>query len=252
MSDSAYLESILKKYEITESQHDSIVTARTVVENLLRRAFGSKIMYIVYSGSIAKNTAVSCKYDVDICVYFKHDSFDTLKEMYDSVANALLLYTPRKQRVSIGVSVMGQSIDVVPARLIGDDVGKRSKLYRNDTGGSILTDTECQRDYVRSSGFSKVMKLMKIWKTQHFVNVKSFILELVTIRALADYRSSDLEDQFHHVLEYIGDNICKIQLFDPANSSNDLLDCMTDFEKSLLRGQAKYASDGFIARFTVW
>ena len=80
-----YLASVLKKYEIDEQSISDLRNKRSFVELLLKQHYGSLIESIRYSGSYIKGTAINIHYDLDICVFFNHDSFGSLKDMFDNL-----------------------------------------------------------------------------------------------------------------------------------------------------------------------
>lgn len=233
-----YLEKVLAKYNLTEKQIESLQNKRKGVEDFLRAKYGSKIQSVNYSGSYAKGTAVNLKYDLDVCVFFHRDGFDTLPNMYNSVYETMKGYGPvEKQKVSIRLSSGSESIDVVPARRI-DDTSTDANLYVTTTGGQIKTNTARHKEYISESGCRPVIKLMKVWKYQRGIHYKSFALELLTIKALSGFGSEDYSERVLHTLKYIRDNVETIRLIDPANSNNNVADLIEVSDKRNMKLQA--------------
>jgi hypothetical protein len=221
-----YLESILSKYKIDEGTIQRLKNIRSEVEKKLRENYGGTIESIRYSGSYAKSTAISLSYDLDICIYFKKDSFNNLSEMYFDVGkflnNTFRQYRPRQQRVSWGLTTLdGMSLDVVPARSLGDSSGD-AYIYSTETHSYIKTNLNTHKEYIRNSGVRPAIKLMKIWRDLHNVHYKSFALELMTIKALERHKGDPLYNQFILALEYAQNNGSSVHLIDPANSNNDV------------------------------
>ncbi len=216
---------------------------RAEVEKKLKVQYGSIIETIRYSGSYAKGTPISLKYDLDICIYFKNNSFRTLKEMFDNVGSFLRRefpnYNPRKQRVSWGLTLPdNMSLDIVPARSLGDNTGD-ANLYVSDSGSIIKTNITKHKDYISSSGARPIIKLLKIWKIEHNLHFKSFALELLTIKALDNYNESGFDKRFWKVLNYIVACIDTVKLVDPANSNNIVSDVLSSSDKAAIKFAAQ-------------
>lgn len=230
---------------------------RDVVKDALAEKFKDEIVTrAINSGSYAKHDAVNIKYDLDLCQPFKRNSFDTLEDMAEAVFkyfndeyedDDLVKYKTRKQRVSTGITfvVDGDEIqmDIVPGReLIKDDYVEtnRLNLYVRpkllQEASSTQTNIQKHIDLIKGKSDERnVIRLLKIWKVNKSKDrVKSFLVELITIRAF-DNCSDIPNDQWGKlkmVMEYIRDNIKTIRLEDPANSNNVVSDTMTDSEKN--------------------
>ena len=249
--ETAYLNSLLEKYRITDSMRNGIVGKRQLIENRLRSVYGSKIATIMYSGSYGKDTAVSLDYDLDLIVYFKHDSFYSLYEMYQSVYSTLITshFGPvRKQKVSIGIDLGSFHIDVVPARLLDDSGTRDGNLYNTVDGSSIKTNIRTHIDYVTRAKCKPAIRIMKLWKKKNNLPIKSFALEIITIRALDKQPESDLYTQYRQVMAYIVSNIETMRLIDPANSNNNLADSMSQMDRISIKNSAAWAMVADIRR----
>lgn len=235
---------------------DKYKTKREKVKDALADKFKEEIVTrAINSGSYAKHDAVNIKFDLDVCQPFKRDSFDTLKKMADTVFDFfnnefedddLIKYETRKQRVSTGITfnVDGDEIqmDIVPGReLLKDDYSEtnrinlyvRPKLFEDES--STQTNIQKHIDFIKGKDAErKVIRLLKIWKVnKRKKKVKSFLVELITIRAFDNSSNipSDQWGKLKMVMEYIRDNIETIRLEDPANSNNVVSDTMSESEK---------------------
>ena len=238
MTAQQYLESILSKYNLTDSATESIRNKRSNVQDLLEKTYGSKIrMY--YSGSIGKKTAISLSYDLDLCVYFPPDRFSSLKEMYESMRDTVRrLGAINERNVSIQLPQgSGTWIDVVPARQIAPE-SQEANLYARLSNSSIKTNIPAHIKLISDSECRPVIKLMKIWKYQNKLEFKSFALELMTIKALEQFPDKGLGERFWHTLKFVRDNIDIIKLVDPANSNNIVSDVVPFADKIAMRNQA--------------
>ncbi len=232
---------------------DKLKGKRELIENKLKSVFDNDISYIRYSGSYSKGTAVSLDYDLDLCVYFHRDSFETLRKMYNTVSYVLSQnFQTRRQRVSIGIKLGNFSIDVVPARLIENGITGDANLYDSESDGYIKTNITKQAEYISNSYCRPIIKLMKIWKIRNNVPVKSFALELLTIKALWNYRVNNYHEQFVDVLKYIADNIGYIDLIDPGNSNNNLSDTIDPESARCIRNCAVRSLNTYLLKDVIW
>lgn len=238
MSGHQYLEEILAKYNLGENEVEPMKKKRKIIEDLMKKHFGSKIDTFYYSGSYAKGTAINLKYDLDLCVYFQQDAFSSLKDMYNQTYNLLKSENPRKQVVSIGINLGKEQIDIVPARRISPD-SYDANLYVTTTGSQIKTNIPTHKNFISESKARPIIKLMKVWKYRHSIHYKSFALELLTIRALNNFNGSEYDKKFLHVLKFISDNVIDIRLVDPANSNNVVSQLITDNDKINIKRQAE-------------
>ena len=263
-----HLDCVLKSHKI--SNEEDLLTKhrdkRKGVREFLLGQYGSKMYSPFDSGSYAKNTAVNTKFDFDLIAPFKRDTHSTLKDMFEEVYD--LLYkeykgeaTVRKQKVSIGIEFFtdedGDSvkIDVVPGRELNQDqYTEDSKLnlhvsqnYGILSEGSerLRTNVKAQIENIRGSAdkvdIRKVTRLIKVWKINNYKNIKSFLIELITIKAFDKKSiSGNTWEVLKECLEFMRDEIETINLPDPGNSGNNVSDTLTDSEKSSLSYDFKY------------
>jgi len=256
---SRYLQRVLKSHKMRHVQAtmDKYIKKREEIKDALANYYGDKrVTRAINSGSFAKHSAINEKYDVDICQPFKYGSFSTLEEMADDVYDfftnvyqdvQLVRWKTRKQRVSVGLTFLidGEEIgmDVVPGRELAEEDYKetnRLNLYVRAKGlaPATSTQTNIQRhvEHIRGKGDERrIIRLLKVWKlNKGKKEIKSFFLELITIRAF-ESRSSipfGVWEQLEMVMEFIRDRVETICLLDPANSNNVVSDTMTATEKS--------------------
>jgi hypothetical protein len=263
-----HLDDVLTSHKISKEQKllDKHIAKRDKVIGKLQEKYGSDLYSPFNSGSYAKNTAVNKKFDFDLISPFKKDAFNTLEKMYNDVYDFLYeTYkseaTVRKQKVSIGLEFYADSegdsvkIDVVPGRELNQNQYKddnKLNLYVHSqfgkiTAGSerIQTNPRAQIDNVRNhaekGSVRQIIRLVKVWKIHNGKTVKSFFIELITIKAFDQKDiTGDLWDKLKAVMEYIRDNVKTVCLPDPGNSGNDVADTMTDFDKGVLSDDMKY------------
>lgn len=252
---SKHLDCVLKSHKMSNVQDllDKYLKKRDEVKDALDSKYASKkATSAINSGSYAKHTAINTKFDIDICLPFLRDSFDTLEAMADDVYDYFdseyeddeLIYN-RKQRVSVGLifQIDGEQIDmdVVPAREINKDEYTTTydlNLYVREKNGIAATSTKTNIkthiDLIKGKNAERdIIRLLKIWKKSNNRDYKSFMMELLTIRAFDSNNDIPvgLWEKLKFVLEFIRDNIETIQLKDPANSNNVVSDTIDTFQK---------------------
>ena len=113
----------------------------------------------------------------------------------------------------------------------------------SDEGSRQKTNIAAQGDEIcGKNNERKIIRLLKVWKKSNRKDVKSFVLELFVLKALADYDGAkDLWSLLKHTLEYMRDNATNTSchLFDPGNSNNDVLSRMTKYERERLSDEMK-------------
>lgn len=243
---------------------------RDEVKELIEAEYGSNIYSPTNSGSYAKFTAINSKFDLDIMVPFKRNSFSTLEEMFDSVFEFLEekykdIATVRKQKVSIGIEFYEDedgdviSVDIVPGRELKQDNYPEDKnlnlLFNDQTSflsknSYIKTNIQAQIDHIKSrENERKIISLLKIWKSSNSQPYKSFMIELLTIKAFdAESITGNLWEKLKKVMEYIRDNVTTegFRLIDPGNSNNDLMDTLETWDRSNLSNTMKIIIDRIV------
>ncbi len=244
----SYIDDLVIKYK----------NKRDTVKEAIESKYGTNIYAPMNSGSFAKYTAINIKFDLDLLVPFKRDSFDTLEAMFDDIYNFLYEEykdeaTVRKQKVSIGLVFHSDKegdiidLDIVPARELNKDTypnDKKLNLYVNSMYGTIQektylqTNIKAQIDHITSKeNERKIIRLLKIWKNHNNESYKSFLLELLTIKAFdRENISGNLWEKLKKVMKYIKDNVTQenFTLKDPGNSGNNVIDTLTPYERTNL------------------
>lgn len=266
-----HLNEVLQSHKL--SHIDSFVakfkTKRTEVSDKLKEHYGASMYNVYNSGSFAKHTAVNIKFDMDILAPFKHDSFNTLEDMFNDVYD--FLYNEykdeaavRKQKVSIGIEWPIEEgddkpvqIDVVPGReqseqSYSDDHSVNLYINKDHWGESAgsykKTNIQDQIENIKGKDEErKIIRLLKVWKNnQSRDGYKSFALELFSIKALSDYSGENkLWDKLKYTMEFIRDHVNEdgYQLTDPGNSNNNVLDGMKSDVKSNLSSDMRNIID---------
>lgn len=262
---SEHLNEVLETHKMSHVNDllDKYRDKRKEIKEALEEKYKGKIYSPINSGSYAKHTAINIKFDLDLVVPFKKDSFSTLEEMFDDIFSFILekygsKANVRKQKVSIGIEFYEDddgdiiNIDIVPGRELNKDQydeDKKLNLYVNSTYGNIkektylLTNINAQINHIKSKeNERKIIRLLKIWKSTNNEKYKSFFLELITIKAFdKEEISGNLWEKLKAVMKYIKENIAKeeFKLKDPGNSGNDVADTLESWEKHNLSSKMK-------------
>jgi hypothetical protein len=256
-----YLGSVLETHKMKhiDSLFDKFKEKRLEIKEKLEEKYGDDIYSPFNSGSYAKHTAINSKFDLDLAVPFKRNSFSTIVEMFDDVYDFLNeeykdVATVRKQKVSIGLEFYADEdgdiiqIDVVPGReLSKDDYPNEHYLNININtydGNYTQTNIHTQIENIKGKQDARqIIRLLKIWKYQKNKDFKSFFMELIVIKAFDNkIVSGNLWEKLKVVLEYIKDEITKdnFTLKDPGNSSNDIAKTIDSYKKRSLKDDFEY------------
>lgn len=234
------------------------VEKRTKIVNAISEKFKDSIYNPLNSGSYAKHTCINKKFDFDVCIPFKKNGH-TLKEMFDNVykyfdkefrIDDTELITVQIQKVSIGLEFLiykedknfRLQFDIVPGREVDNYINdKYLNLYLNDNWGNlkkanyIQTNIQKHIDLIlNKTEERKIIRILKIWKSHSNYQLKSFLIELMTLKAFEKDNTllgKDLWTQLEQVIKFIIDNITKINIKDPANEGNIISDTITDSQK---------------------
>lgn len=253
---SDYLGSVLETHRMAhiETLVDKFKIKRAEIKEKIEQEYEDNIYSPFNSGSWKKHTAINSKFDLDLVVPFKRNSYSTIPEMFNGLYDFLYqefkdVAKVRKQKVSIGVSFFADDdgdeieIDIVPGReLSKDDFPETSKLNLNVNtydGNYIQTNIEAQIENIKGkSDARQIIRLLKIWKHQQSKDFKSFFMELIVIKAFdSKIITGSLWDKLKIVLEYISDEVIKddFTLIDPGNSNNDISRNLSSYQKQSLK-----------------
>jgi hypothetical protein len=254
MTNNEYLDEILESQTLANDGDELklLRKRRDDVEKLLRKEYGNAPS-IRYGGSKAKNTMIIDSFDLDVICYFDNDdktAGDTLQEIYESVAETCEddYYIERKPsaiRLKCKDSkndTEDYHIDVVPGRFVDDDRDDVF-LYRHSAEkGRQKTNLDVHISHVKDSGVIPTIRLTKFWRVRNEMQVRNFILELLTIELLKNKKGKSLTDQLVHVWTELRDNIDDITIEDPANrTGNDLTELFNSGIKLELSDAARVA-----------
>jgi hypothetical protein len=238
MTADQYLTQIINKYLINEAGVKAQVGIIYPTIQLWGNEFVSEVMY---SGSIAKGTAVSLVTDADVFISLSSTTRESLADIYNTLYNALTQagYQAKKQNVSIGVKAGGYKIDLVPGKR-QSQYGYDHSLYKNKANTWTQTNIKTHISYVTGSNRIYEIKLTKIWREINKLDFPSFYLELAVIDNLSGKSYSDLSGNFWQVLGYLSsDDFITKRYIDPANTNNVISDDLSLSERRLIQNAAR-------------
>lgn len=217
------------------------------VKNKLHQKFNDDLVVIPkFHGSIAKGTSIYGS-DIDIQLQFKKD-FGTLADVYYSVSDFIFdefkdvkLESVREQKHSIGMEFKIKDeiryIDIVPTRQTQNS-NSDTCLFVNKTGffeKPTYKKTNSGKQ-LSSLAFNyrekRIVKLLKVWKAENNLKIKSIYLEWLVKKAFEKKQlSKNIEKALLEVIYFIALNIEYLRIVDAANSNNVISNTLTDEEK---------------------
>lgn len=216
-----HLRAVLARHQVDTGLYSPLRAVQTTINPLLKTWGGRFIVDIKPSGSFAKGTAVHGGTDIDIFVSLTSTLTDSLKDIYDTLFNALSQagYGPRKQNVSVGITVNGWKVDVTPGRR-QDQNGNYHSLWSNKAGSWLQTNINDHIRVVSNSGRIDEIRLIKIWRNRFGLDWPSFYLELFVIDSLRGARVGNVQTNVVTAIRAVADSITLRRLIDPANTNN--------------------------------
>lgn len=237
-----YLDSVLAKYQ----ERDLNFYTREINQLgvILRNWASGCYLDTILSGSRAKGTAISLASDVDYLVSLTNNCNESnggLRACYESLFSTLVSYYPsaRRQNVSIRININGLEVDVTPARKQLGNTNNHN-LYVSKSGSWAQTNIQTHIADILASGRTNEIKVLKIWRELHGLDIPSIYLEYLLIQNILLNKSKDplkLHDNVWHALTQLAasqSNPLFARVVDPANSNNVLSDLLTNVEKQLI------------------
>jgi hypothetical protein len=236
MTADQYLTQVINKYRSNETSAKDQVS---LIYPTIQRWGNQYLIEAIYSGSIAKGTAISLGTDADVFISLSSNTPGTLADIYNTLYNALVQahYQPRKQNVSISINSGGYQIDLVPGRR-QSQYGYDHNLYKNKANTWTQTNVKTHVNHVAGSNRISEIKLTKIWRQLNNLEFPSFYLELAVIDCLSGKSYSDLSGNFWHILDFLSGDFVNRRYLDPANTNNVISSDLSSSEKLVIRSAA--------------
>lgn len=240
MTGDEYLLSILKRYEVPRGPESAAEQAASRIAPKIQRWAGKWLAALSYSGSYAKQTAVHGVTDVDLFISLKPEMPGTLKKIYDELFTLATLHgwNPRRQNISIGISINDINLDLIPGREQADSQGYHD-LYWLKSDSLRQTNVNLHLDTVAKSPYRREIQAIKIWRHIHQLDWPSLYLDFFVINALTGRDTDALAHNVLHALDSIAESLETTCIVDPANPDNELSHDLTPEEKKPIAEQAK-------------
>lgn len=131
MTADEYLHNILRREAVDTGISSPVRGVQTVIHPIIQEWATTQLVSLSPSGSFAKGTANSSGTDIELFISLKHDTQQTLKEIYCRLHTRMTDKgcAPKHQNVSINVKVNGYRVNLVPA--------KRQTAYGEDQRGRM-------------------------------------------------------------------------------------------------------------------
>jgi tRNA nucleotidyltransferase (CCA-adding enzyme) len=132
MTADEYLGGILTREAVDRSLNSPVRGVAQTLAPVIQKWSAGYLISVTPSGSFAKGTANKSGTDIDLFISLASNTPSALKEIYDTLFNALTAagYQPKPQNVSISVRVGGYDVDLVPAKR-QDAYSSDHSLYRH-------------------------------------------------------------------------------------------------------------------------
>jgi hypothetical protein len=250
MSD-AYLTQILEREAVDTGIFSPLRRTYTIIAPSIQTWANRYLLGVSPSGSFAKGTANKSGTDIDLFISLSQTVPESLADMYDSLFKRLRDdgYSPRKQNVSIGITISGVSIDLVPGKR-QNPFSTDHSLFLSKTGTWTKTNVETHVRHVTAARRQREIRVLKLWRNQKGLDFPSFYLELTVIEALSRAGLfNSLSENVKICLEYIRDNLLRARVVDPANTNNIISNDLPVSSKTMIARAADNALRGNWADF---
>lgn len=240
MSADSYLQNILNREAVDTGPISPVRGVQAVIQPIIAQWAGNQLLSIGPSGSFMKGTANRSGTDVDLFISLSPNVRETLKEIYGSLFTKLSRsgYTPKRQNVSINVTINGYSVDLVPGKHQGG-FGTDHSVYRRRADTWTKTNITTHIAHVRQYRRFAESRILKLWRNQKGIDFPSFYLELTVINALPwQLAAENLSGNVWRVFQYLRDSFTTARVVDPANTNNVISDDLTAADKSKVRTAA--------------
>lgn len=248
-----YIYSVITKHQLSYSDQSIIERTAKALYSIISSWASPHLLKVKYSGSYAKNTGVKGSSDIDLFISLSPYKQESLQQIHSSLWLHLLRsgINAKMQNVSVGVTYNGLSVDLTPGKKQPGNTNDHS-IYSHRRKTWQQTNIDQHISYVKYSGRTDEIKLIKIWRNLYNLDFPSFYLELTVIDALLGKHTNDIATNFLTVLEYIRDRFILSSVIDPANSKNKVSDELTLQQKALIANAARVSRAKPTWREIIW
>src|SRR5664280_3316690 len=153
MTADQYLHGILLREAVDAGPNSPLLGLQATLMPTLRQWAGDNLLGVYPSGSFMKGTAVRSGTDIDLFLSLSEHTNETLKEVYNKLFDCLTSagYSPKRQNVSLNITVSRYSVDLVPGKRQNALSGDHS-LYRRKADTWTKTSYTCPNGNWRGTG----------------------------------------------------------------------------------------------------
>lgn len=231
----AYLSNILAREHVDTSLQSPIRLAQAELEPVIRRWAKERLIGVEPSGSFAKGTANISATDLDLFISLSDQTCEPMRDIFESLYQAMEDYSPTKRNVSINVRIGCYSIDLIPGRRQGST--PVHLLFNSRSGSWIETDIFSHVSTVKLGERKDEIRILKLWRDQRDLVFPSFYLELSVLKALPE-KCETLTKNMVAIFEYLKNNFVQTRVLDPANPDNVISDELNQLQKLAIQRAA--------------
>jgi hypothetical protein len=245
MSADQYLRHILRREQVDTGVFSPVRRVATDLAPMLQYWGNRYLLSIEPSGSFAKGTGNRSGTDIDLFLSLSSNTPDTLADIRQKLRNCLAQhgYQYREQNVSLGITLGGCQVDLVPGKRQSQFGGDHS-LYRFKAKTWTKTNIQTHINLVRASGRTEEIRVLKLWRSQKGLDFPSIYLEFATLEALRGKKLGQLSDNVIHALRFFRDTLARTRIVDPANTNNMISDDLSGADKKVVAAAASTALSG--------
>lgn len=253
-----YLKKVLESQKLDKQNPviQELLAMRVMLKSCFKQCFGNFLAGSpIDSGSYAKATLVSSKFDIDIIIPFKKNSVSRITEMSEVVFNYLShlstinhnIVKIREQGKSIGVlvKIFGEKkwIDIVPGKEINNyqKDGNLNLHHRVKDNGflaparntTMKTNPRKHRSLTENEKENReIIQLFKVWGNVSGIKFSTPPIEYMVHFAAEKYGfTTSIFENLMTTIVYIIKNLETKRIVDIANSNNVISEMMTEGEK---------------------
>jgi hypothetical protein len=245
ISSDQYLLNVLAREQVDTGPFSPILSAAAMLRPMLEYWGNGYLLAIEPSGSFAKGTANQSSTDIDLFLTLSSSTPGTLSDIRSSLGNCLNQngYEFRDQNVSLGISVVGYQVDLVPGRR-QSQFGTDHSLYRRKANTWTKTNIQTHINLVKGSRRIDEIRVVKLWRDQWNLDFPSIYLELAALEALQGKPIGRLSENVADILRYFSSQLTETRIVDPANTNNVISDDLSILCKRAIAAAAERALNG--------
>ena len=239
VSPSDYLRAILRREAVEAGAHAPLRALETEVLRLCQGWAGRYLLEVYPAGAFEQGTANRSGISIDFIVSLAPQTPFRIGQIYESLFAHFERegLWPVRRSISIGLTLGGVNVDIVPARResLGTDI---QEVYSSRRGTAMKTDLNHHVLDAIESGRREEIRVLKLWRDQHGLDLPSFYLTLATIAALRRRPLGELADNVWVALGYFEQLFVGRAILDPANANNIVSAELTTNEKMAIAAAA--------------